>query len=75
MKLIWQNASHIFSLIFWQLVPQEQRLAYPSVMSDLLAEVSDHYVKELRKGTVDMMVRKPENEREEEKVESIQESV
>ena len=50
-------------------------MAYPSVMSDLLAEVSDHYVKELRKGTVDMMVRKPENEREEEKVESIQESV
>ena len=44
-------------------------------MEDLLAEVSDHYEKELRQGTVDMMVQRPESEWQEEKVESKQNAV
>ena len=50
-------------------------MAYPSVMDDLLGEVSEHYVLELRQGTVDMMVRKPESEREEPRIESKQNAV
>ena len=56
-------------------MPQAQRVTYPSVMEDLLVEVSDHYEKELRQGTVDMMVRRPECERLDEKVESKQSAV
>ena len=62
--------TYVYSCAFSQLVPQAQRTAYPSVMDDLLAEVSEHYEKELRQGTVDMMVCKPEKDQEEEKPEA-----
>ena len=34
-------------------------------MNDLLAEVSVHYEKELRQGTVDMMINKPSYDKSE----------
>ena len=45
-----------------KLLPQKQKVKYPTALALLLEEVKKHYLENLREGTINMMIRNPELE-------------